>query len=557
MRSRWSKWRDEDHPPVEMRFIDMFMTALGSLVFIALLLVFLLPKTTQKQDKDNQDELHKQVAQLVAENQRLRGMNQTPAQGNEDKDIVRRWFGVAVLTEGCDAGDLELYVRWEGSVVSVETGQKIADALPFDANNPAIKTVMNGNQYASIGSQGGGYGDRRNEPAAFKTTGLRGIVFNGVSRAAGSWSAYVGLTSPGSYTRKKCDVVPYYSAHGGTVAGDRIVLRDTQPYAWLRRFTVNRDGTTSLGKKPAEDDEYLRDLAAFSGRQSHAMCEASRRCGTRDAHFALLRPEAPVPEPRRPLDEKAEAALKSGDSFVECDGCPEMVLVPSGAFVIGSPDGEQGRNGDEAPQTVVRIARVAVGRFPVTFAQWDACVADKGCQFSPSDEKWGRSNQPVINVSWSDAQQYISWLSGRTGKRYRLLSEAEREYVTRADSMTPFWWGATIGPSQANYESTIPANDGVPRTRKRTVVVDLFPPNSFGLFQVHGNVFDWVEDCYEPSYAGLPADGAARTKADCRFRVRRGGSWSDQPELLRAASRGLLLPDTRDRATGFRVARSL
>src|SRR5262249_39678827 len=133
--------------------------------------------------------------------------------------------------------------------------------------------------------------------------------------------------------------------------------------------------------------------------------------------------------------------------------CPEMVVVPTGSFMMGSPQSETGRVKDEGPQHKVTLGKpFAVGRFSVTFDQWDACVSNGGCNgYRPKDEGWGRGRKPVINVSWDDARAYLAWLSSTTGKPYRLLTEAEREYVTRAGTTTPYWWGSTISPSQANY----------------------------------------------------------------------------------------------------------
>src|SRR5262249_1040616 len=149
-----------------------------------------------------------------------------------------------------------------------------------------------------------------------------------------------------------------------------------------------------------------------------------------------------------PLSAPEELALKPKNAFRECDKCPEMVVVPAGSFTMGSPDSERNRAKYEGPQHEVTFAQqFAVGRYAVTFEERDACVADGGCNgYNPNDEGWGRGRRPVINVSWNDASAYVAWLSRRTGKSYRLLSEAEREYVARAGTTTPFWWGAAISP---------------------------------------------------------------------------------------------------------------
>jgi formylglycine-generating enzyme required for sulfatase activity len=250
----------------------------------------------------------------------------------------------------------------------------------------------------------------------------------------------------------------------------------------------------------------------------------------------------------------------SGHSFRDrlangepCPACPEMVVAPAGTFTMGSPPSEPGRYTDEE-QVRVTIARpFAVGKFAVTFDQWDACVADRGCNgYRPEDEGWGRGNRPVINVNWDDAKAYAAWLSRKTGKTYRLLSETEREYVTRAGTTTPFWWGSSITPNQANY-------NGGPNGefRNRTVRVDSFEANPWGLFNVHGNVWDWTEDCWNDSNQGNPGNGNARTTGDYGWRVVRGGSWGVVPQVLRAALRLRSSSDGRSSDVGFRLARTL
>jgi formylglycine-generating enzyme required for sulfatase activity len=261
-----------------------------------------------------------------------------------------------------------------------------------------------------------------------------------------------------------------------------------------------------------------------------------------------------------PLSPERERALNPKDSFKECDKCPEMIVVPAGSFTMGAPDSEQGHMATELPQHRVTIAKsFAVGRFAVTFDEWDACVADGGCNgYTPSDQGWGRGQQPVINVSWDDAKAYVAWLSKKTGKTYRLLSEAEREYVTRAGTTTPFWWGGSISTSQANYNGNNTYAGGENgEYRQKTVPVNSFAPNPWGLYQVHGNVWDWVEDCHDDSYLGAPSNGAAWTSGDCGRRAVRGGSWHSSPQLLRSADRGWLPTEVRSSGVGFRLGRTL
>jgi formylglycine-generating enzyme required for sulfatase activity len=252
-----------------------------------------------------------------------------------------------------------------------------------------------------------------------------------------------------------------------------------------------------------------------------------------------------------------------------------MVVVPSGSFMMGSSTREVQHVSNEVPQHSVMMSKpFAVGRFAVTFEEWDACVADGACNgYRPADRGWGRGRQPVINVSWDDAKAYISWLSQRTEKNYRLLSEAEREYVTRAGTTTLFWWGASISTSQANYGGTVSGKNlsigsdkfGNPtvivgpksQSADQTVPVDSFQPNPWGLYQVHGNVNEWVDDCYHNDYTGAPTDGSAWVSENCKMRVARGGDWTADPVLLPAAFRRMFFAGSRGPGIGFRVARAL
>ncbi len=249
-----------------------------------------------------------------------------------------------------------------------------------------------------------------------------------------------------------------------------------------------------------------------------------------------------------------------GKEFQDCDTCPKMVKVPPDTFLMGSPESEESRRFSEGPQHQVTISNpFAVGKFEVTFREWDACVSEGGCSHRPDDQGWGRGNRPVINVSWDDAQQYVSWLSRKTGKQYRLLSESEWEYVARAGTTGPFHFGSTISTDQANYDGGSTYGGGSKGIfREKTVSVGSFPANSFGLHDVHGNVWEWVEDCWYNYYARAPLDGSAWVAyGGCGFRVLRGGSWLNLPRVLRSANRGGSDSGGRNVYIGFRVARTL
>ena len=264
-------------------------------------------------------------------------------------------------------------------------------------------------------------------------------------------------------------------------------------------------------------------------------------------------------------EKKAEEQLRRnfplGKKLRDCAECPEMVIVPAGSFTMGSPASEEGRYDNEGPQHPATIGQLfAVGKYEVTFSEWDACVAAGGCDgHRPSDEGWGRGRRPVINVSWDDTQSFVSWLSRETGKRYRLLTEAEWEYAARAGTTGPFNFGMTISTDQANYDGDF--TYGVGRkgvNRGKTVPVGSFRGNRFGLHDMHGNVREWVKDCQHDNYVGAPSDGSAwTTGGDCNSRVLRGGSWIDHPWLARSAVRFWTYSDLRYRDIGFRVARTL
>ena len=195
-------------------------------------------------------------------------------------------------------------------------------------------------------------------------------------------------------------------------------------------------------------------------------------------------------------------------------------------------------------------------KYELTFADWDACVAAGGCNgYKPNDLGWGRGQQPVINVSWDDAHAYVAWLSAVTGKTYRLLSEAEYEYATRAGTTTAYPWGDDIGQNNANCDGCGSQWDG-----QQTAPVGSFAPNAFGLYDMVGNVFEWTEDCRHTNYNGAPTDGSAWLDAndgDCTDHIVRGGSWANPPSSARSATRGWNTAVTRVFDEGFRVARTL
>jgi formylglycine-generating enzyme required for sulfatase activity len=288
-------------------------------------------------------------------------------------------------------------------------------------------------------------------------------------------------------------------------------------------------------------------------------------------------------------------------SFRDCADCPEMVVIPVDDFMMGSDPTEPGRSDREGPQRRVHIRQFAAGKFEVTRGQWAAFASatnratNDGCFWTArSGNKpdpigsWRNTgfpqetdNHPVVCVTWDDAQDYTRWLSERSGQKYRLLTEAEWEYAARAGSATPYPWGATATHEYANYGADACCS-GLASGRDdwiNTAPGGAFPSNAFGLHDMHGNVLEWVQDCFASSYLGLPTDGSAYETAvtlqmtgrfasmngtsSCAYRMLRGGDWGNPPAFIRSANRnfgpgpGASLQDYRSGGVGFRVARSI
>ena len=311
----------------------------------------------------------------------------------------------------------------------------------------------------------------------------------------------------------------------------------------------------------------------------------------------------------------AQTILTPGQTFRDCPDCPEMVVIPAGSFTMGSTVKELGQNfytdyslAVESSLRLVNIHQFAAGKFDITRGQWAAFVSATnrqtigGCSWSglptpPGSNLWDPNpnaswknlgfsqddNHPAVCITWNDAQDYVQWLSRKTGFNYRLLTEAEWEYAARAGTTTAYPWGDTASHEYANYGTDTTAGVGLasgPDKWVTTSPVGSFPPNQFGLCDMHGNVLQWVEDCLSVSYSGLPIDGSAykadvklkmpcdiwermNGKSSCSYRICRGGDAWDPPPLIRSASRnwgettGAEQPNYGSAGLGFRVAKSL
>jgi len=296
---------------------------------------------------------------------------------------------------------------------------------------------------------------------------------------------------------------------------------------------------------------------------------------------------APAPA-QIPLSGAQERELKTGNVFRECGGCPEMMVIPAGAFQMGSPESEKDRLDNESPPHRVTIKPFALGKFELTVEQFatfaDETKYDTGSvcdvwqdgQWSERPgHNWRKPNFPQTGahpapcLSWDDAKAYLAWLSGKTGRIYRLPTEAEWEYAARASSVGRFHFGeddkdycrygngvdetALAEVPGAKGWSALPCRDG----HAFTAPVGSFAPNAFRLHDTHGNVFEWVEDCWHDDYKGAPANGSAWLTGDCSQRVQRGGAWGYPREYLRIAVRGRQSQGYRYINAGMRVAREI
>lgn len=299
----------------------------------------------------------------------------------------------------------------------------------------------------------------------------------------------------------------------------------------------------------------------------------------------------------------ASEAASAGPTLRDCRDCPELVVVPGGEFLMGSPASEPGRDTMEGPQRRVRIKSFALGKFHVTrgqratFATATQRPSAGGCAWSALpggepdelkiDASWRHlgfeqnDDHPAVCISWQDAQDYVRWMSRRTGHTYQLLSEAQWEYAARAGTTTPHPWGSEPSHEHANHGAD-DCCSGLAVGRDRwvhTSPVGSFAPNAFGLYDMHGNAMQWTQDCLASSYTDLPTDGSANSKdstlafsgdfaifngtSACAYRMLRGGDWGNPASMIRSAARnfapppGATLQNYRSAGLGFRVARAL
>jgi formylglycine-generating enzyme required for sulfatase activity/serine/threonine protein kinase len=290
--------------------------------------------------------------------------------------------------------------------------------------------------------------------------------------------------------------------------------------------------------------------------------EAAGKLNTIEAYESYVNAFPKGRNVTRALEVIDDLTLRPGKTFRDCTDCPSMVVVPAGSFWQGSEEDAPLALKMETPKRMVTIAEpFAVSIFEVTMEQWDQCISDGACSTRPPDNGWGRGSRPVIMVSWNDAQEFVSWLSNKTGQSYSLPSESQWEYVARAGEESD-WLGSS--PARVCEFGNIAGGESGFRWQHEecsdqaaieTLPVGSFKPNAFGVYDVVGNVAEWTLDCMNLSYLDAPGDGSAWGRGICSSRMTRGGSWFTGSREVRLPARFNLKNGDRNDFTGFRVVR--
>ena len=331
---------------------------------------------------------------------------------------------------------------------------------------------------------------------------------------------------------------------------------DTSLAAAPRKPSTQTPPAEVLAKRPPDVSAAEPAPPPAERPREVAIAKAQARQSDTTVAAPAQPPERPAPEkapnqrvakadPVAPPLPDASATSPAGFTFKDCDFCPQLVVVPNGEFQMGSSE-----HPHEKPAHRVRIPRpFAIGQYEVTYAQWDRCVDAGACRYRP--EHQGSPGDAIGNLSWDDANAYLKWMSEQTGQIYRLPSEAEWEYAARAGVNKRFWWGDEAGSGKANCSDCGAGTKGQPSA------AGSFKPNPFGLYDTAGNMAEWVQDCWNESYQGAPADGSAWMKGNCGLRGLRGGSFGNKSTYIRSPARFRYDSDVRYEANGFRVLREL
>ena len=371
--------------------------------------------------------------------------------------------------------------------------------------------------------------------AGFPPGPADGVFGAGTRAAIRRWQASRGVSTTGYLDAAGASAlgVSVPSVTGSATAGGTVV--DNAPAAVQAQQETVFWQSIADSENPADYRAYLEQFPTGV---------FARLALNRLAELGGLPSSAASDPPRPAASDPTPSSFRAGDVFRDCEECPELVVVPAGRFRMGCVSGRDCQD-DEQPVREVQVASFALGVHEVTFEEYDRFV-QATCDRRPAD-RWGRGGQPVRNVSWEDAEAYAAWLSRETGESYRLPSESEWEYAARAGTTTRYSWGQDIGRNRANCRGCGSRWDGA-----GTAPAGSFAPNGWGLHDMHGNVWEWAEDCWHENYARAPRDGSAWTSgADCGRRVLRGGSWGSVPALLRSAIASTTMPARASSSSAF------
>ena len=384
------------------------------------------------------------------------------------------------------------------------SGNLAADGDPGAHSPFASALIKNFNEHPRVY-----FGDLLNMTAADVRVASRGSQIPEITARGGSPRICLDMTGCGE---------------GASIASPEGILSDPGALAETRSVLQQLGYLGDASRGQGEDllADAIKRFQAKAGMPADGKITPTLLAVLRATKVAGLPiPGRPGLAPFAPGSTEHEA----GSAFKDCENCPDMVSVPAGRFVMGAAKSEKGRQKSEEPQHQVAVpAPFAISKYEVTFDEWEACSLEGGCaNYRPEDGGWGRGRRPVIYVSYEDAKAYVEWLRQKTGKPYRLLSEAEWEFAARAGTSTPYAAGATLAPTQANFNASSASGRGETAYKGTTVEAGTFPPNPYGLYDMEGNVFEWVEDCWNPTHAGAPADASPRG-GDCQRRVTKGGA---------------------------------
>jgi formylglycine-generating enzyme required for sulfatase activity len=477
-----------------------------------------------------------------------------------DQGYADQILATVLINDGIDAYNNR---RYQDALALYQSALKLASGQQLRTYNGVYLANWKLNRRKAAAEAFGAmvdYGLAKNRLATkflFRPGSTQFVSDHEVSSAYPMWLKEIAASAA---KQNSClEIVGHSSPTGPAAINDRLSLLRAEfvkdRIAWEAPAMGNRmiaDGKGSrepiVGTGRDDDSDALDRRVEFKPLQCGETAQPAAPASdtrTRPTQVAVAAPPAPPPAAAPPPP--APPVVERLQPIQDCAVCPVLVRIPAGSFLMGQAKGDPSAQ----PQRTVSVRAFAIGQYPVTVGEWKACVAAGGCNFTPRMTEAG-DRTPVHNVSWEDAEQYVSWLSRSVGKSYRLPSEAEWEYAARAKTTTRYWWGDNVGTMQANCSDC-----GGTQNPKTPLDVGSFRPNAWGVHDVHGGVAQWVADCWFPNYQGAPTMAVARDQKNCQKRVLRGGSFRNDHEAIASAARNNYDASVRYLTHGFRIARDL